>query len=60
MGVRTHLGQVGGEHLSKEVTLKLSPEVLEGIRQAKMRQLIPGGGSEEGKRLMATPVGAWV
>ena len=60
MGVRTHLGQVGREHLSKEVTLKLSPEGPEGISQAKMWEIIPGRGSEEGKRLMATPVGVWV
>lgn len=44
-------GQVGIEHLSKEVTLELKLEGPEGISQAKKWEIVPGRRSEEGKGL---------
>ena len=46
-------GQVGIEHLSREVTLELKLEGPEGISQAKW-EIAPGRGSEEGKGLTAS------
>lgn len=44
-------GQLGREHLSKEVTLELKLKGPEGISQAKKWEIVPGRGSEEGKGL---------
>lgn len=44
-------GQLGREHLSKEVTLELKLEGPEGTSQAKKWEIVPGRGNEERKGL---------